>query len=351
MAIIGKTDLDVFRLGLGGIPFMNLSFHQACEVISAAVDGGINFADTAEGYGDSEEKLGFALKPKRDQFIIATKSPTTDGQAMRKAIDQSLARLGTDYIDIYQIQTLTSLPAVLAPSGALEALQDAKRAGKIRYIGVTGHRASVLVDAIKTGQFDTVQAPINIVDRESEQELLPLAKELGLGVLGMKPICGGTLDNPVLGLKFCLNSIADVIFCGMKSVAEVEENLATVNSFKPLTALEEDELLAEASQLGKQFCRRCEYCLPCPEGLIIPKILWLANYKHRYPEREIWTEDEYVYLDKLATDCLECGECEEKCPYDLPIRQMLRDAHVELSPTPKQVMKRRFNKVVRRFRG
>ncbi len=352
MARLGRTNLEIYQMGLGGIPLIKLTAAEAREVIRASLDGGINFADTAEGYGDSEEKLSYALEGARDRFVIASKSPCRDARGMENAINQSLTRLRTDYIDLYQVHTLKTqeqLDKVLAPGGALEALKKAQTAGKIRYIGVTGHRPSMLTRAIRTGEFDTVMPPINVVDREAEEELMPLAKEMDIGIIAMKPVCGGTLDDPALGIRFCLNSPADAVLVGMKSVAEVEANLKTAREFRPLSPAEEDELLENASQLGNTFCRRCEYCQPCPQGINIPKILWLANYHRRYADRDPWTEDEYCSLGATAADCQECGECEEQCPYELPIRQMLKDADAELTPPAKLVAKRKIKQVVKKI--
>ena len=331
---------------------MKLPEQEAREVIAASLAGGINFADTAVGYGDSETKLSSAFRLGREKFIMATKSPSRTAKEMAKSIDQSLSRLQTDYIDIYQVHALQSteqLQKVLAPGGALEALKKAQQAGKVRFIGITGHRPSSLVEAIKTGEFDTVMAPINVVDRESEEELLPLARKMDVGIIAMKPVCGGTLDDAALGIRFCLNSITDSVLVGMKSVSEVKANLQTANDFQPLSEAESDELLENASQLGSTFCRRCEYCQPCPEGIVIPRILWLANYHRRYASRDPWTEDEYLAMNPSVADCQECGECEDKCPYDLPIRQMLKDAELELTPDSKVVAKRKVKEIVKRM--
>lgn len=352
MTRLGRTNLNVFKLGLGGIPLIKLTSAEARDVIRASLDGGINFADTAETYGDSEEKLSLALQGDRGKFIIASKSPWRDAVGMENAINQSLSRLRTDYIDLYQVHALKTaeqLNKILAPGGAMEALKKAQTAGKIRYIGVTGHRPSVLVQAVKTGEFDTVMPPINVVDREAEEQLMPLAKEMDVGIIAMKPVCGGTLDDPALGIRFCLNSPADSVLVGMKSVAEVEVNLKTFREFQPLSQEEEDELLENASQLGNSFCRRCEYCQPCPQGINIPRILWLANYHRRYADRDPWTEDEYRALSATAAACEECGDCEQICPYALPVRQMLKDADHELTPSPGLVAKRRIKRVVKKI--
>ena len=345
MARLGRTNLEVYRLGLGGIPLIKLSHEQAGAVIEAALAGSINFADTAEGYGDSEEKLSRFLGHHRESRIIATKSPERGAPGMARAIDQSLRRLATDYIDLYQVHSLKTaeqLDRVLAPGGALEALKQAQQDGKVRFIGVTGHRPSILAAAVKTGHFDTVMTAINIVDRESEQELLPLARRMDIGIIAMKPVCGGTLDDPRLGIRFCLDSVADAVLVGMKSTAEVESNLETARNFRPLTEAERNELLENASQLGGTFCRRCEYCQPCPEGINIPKILWMANYHRRYASRDPWIEDEYRSLSVTAADCQECGECEEKCPYELPVREMLQEAGNELTPPATLMVKRKL---------
>ncbi|MEK6537053.1 MAG: aldo/keto reductase [Actinomycetota bacterium] len=352
MARLGRTNLDVYKLGLGGIPLQKLSSAEAAAVIQASIEGGINFAETAEGYGDSEEKLSLALKGRRDSFVIATKSPKRSGVEMARAIDQSLARLQTDYIDIYQVHyptTEESLRQVMAPGGALEALKAARASGKIRFIGISGHRPNLLVKALKTGEFDTVQVPINAGHCEARDELLPLAQAMDIGIIAMKPVAGGTLDTPSLGIRFCLDSAADVVLVGMKSVAEVRENLETARIFTPLDPDEQEQLLAEVSQWGDNFCRRCEYCQPCPHGVPIPKILWMSNFYKRDQGNDPWTVEEYASLKVTAAACEECGECEAKCPYELPIRDMLKEADRELRVSSGELAKRRIKKAVKKI--
>ncbi len=351
MARLGRTGLDVYKLGLGGLALQKISNSDAAAVIAASIEGGINFAETAAGYGDSEEKLSVALEGDRSKFVIATKSPQRSGEGMAAAIDQSLARLRTDYIDIYQVHYPTtdeSLRQVLAPGGALEALKQARSDGKIRFIGVSGHRPALLAKALRTGEFDTVQVPINAGHCEAREELLPLAREMDIGIIAMKPIAGGTLDTPSLGIRFCMDSDADVVLVGMKNVDEVRENLATARNFVPLDAGEEEQLLAEVSQWGTNFCRRCEYCQPCPHDVQIPKILWMSNFYKR-DRHDPWTEEEYGSLAVTAADCQECGECEEKCPYELPIRDMLKEADRELRVTGGDKAKRKLKRAVKKI--
>ncbi|MEK7816671.1 MAG: aldo/keto reductase [Actinomycetota bacterium] len=348
---MGRTELEVFRLGLGGIPLMRMPEADARVVIDAARGGGINFAETAEGYGDSEQKLSWALRQGREDFVIASKSMERSAAGMARAIEQSLARLQTGYLDIYQlhsIKTEAELAEVFGPGGAMQALKDARREGKVRFIGISGHRPAVLKKCLETGEFDTVQVPLNVVDREAEPELLPYAAANDIGIIAMKPVCGGTLDDAALGIRFCLNTVADLVLVGMKSEAEVAANLETVRNFKPLSEDEEESLLFQASQLGEQFCRQCDYCQPCPNSVPIPRILWLSNYHRRYGERDPWTEEDYRALPVDATGCQECGECEQKCPYDLPIRNMLKESHRELAPGMQVAAKRKIKKAAKK---
>jgi len=351
MARLGKTNLDVYPLGLGGIPFQNLSWEESAEVISASIDGGINFAETAAGYGDSEEKLSLTLKHGRDKFVIASKSPDRSKEGMRSAIDQSLLRLQTDYIDIYQVHNLMtkdSYQRVIAPGGALEALTEARDAGKIRFIGISSHRPSLLVDVLKTGQFETVQVPLNPGHCEAREQLIPMARDMDIGIIAMKPIAGGAIDTPSLGIRYSLGSDANVVLVGMKNAAEVRANLETVEGFKPLSEEEEEQLLTEVSQWGDNFCRRCEYCQPCPHGVEIPKLLWMSNFYKRFGAHDPWPVEEYASLEITAADCQECGECEEKCPYELPIRDMLKEVDRELRMTRSLRVKRKLKSAIKR---
>src|SRR5665811_983273 len=172
---------------------------------------------------------------------------------------------------------------------------------------------------------------------------------MDIGIIAMKPIAGGTLDTPALGIRFCLDSAADVVLVGMKNVAEVKENLETARNFTPLDLEEEEQLLAEVSQWGDNFCRRCEYCQPCPQGVSIPKILWMSNFYKRDQGNDPWPVEEYASLKVTAAACEDCGECEAICPYELPIRGMLKEADLELRISSGELVKKRIKKVVKKI--
>lgn len=330
----GKTGLSVGVLGIGGIPIQRVTVDVAGQVIDAALKAGVNFLDSARGYTDSEEKFGHALKGKRDDFVIATKSMARDAAGMRADIEISLRNFQTDHIDLYQLHNLSTkqdLERVLGPGGAMEALQQAVQAGQVRHIGVTGHNYEVLQQAVETGLFASVQVPINAVERQFVP-VLQAAKKRGMGTIAMKPLAGGSFRRADLALRQLLGEpLVDVLIPGVDSVEQLRQNAGLANNYQPLSAEEEQILAEEVQSLGKSFCRRCEYCLPCPEGIRIPQVFILEGYVTRYNLAE-WAQGRYAAMDSNAATCAECGLCESRCPYQLPIRDMLKRAHSHLQP-------------------
>lgn len=330
--ILGRTGLEVSVIGMGGIPIQRVDKKEANLLIKAAIEKGINFFDTARAYTDSEEKFGAGFSGHTGQ-IVATKSMARDKEAMSKDVETSLHNLGVKSIDIFQLHNVKdeqALQKVLAPEGALTALKQAQNEGKIRFIGITGHIPKILVQALKTGEFDTVQFPYNPVEREAEQELIPLAQEMNVGMIAMKPLAGGAFKNSSAAIRFILNSPVTTVIPGIDSLAHVEVNASLGYQLTPLTAREKLQLEQEVAELGNRFCRRCEYCQPCPQGIDIPMIFLLDGYWTRYGLQD-WAVDRYKPLTNKASACIDCGLCEEKCPYSLPIRQMLKESgqHLE----------------------
>lgn len=330
---LGRTDLKVSVIGMGGIPVQRVSTPQAAEVIKTAILEGINFFDSARAYSDSEDKMGQALAGCRKQVIIATKSMARSREDMAIDIEFSLQSLRTDYIDIYQLHNVKdegTLEIVLSGRGALTALKKAREQGKVRYIGITGHIPAVLVKAVRTGEFDTVQFPLNPLEAEGTRELVPLAREMNLGTIAMKPFAGGAIRNRVSALKFILEQGVSSAIPGMDEIRQVHENAGAGKKGALLTETEKRALFEEVASLDGNLCRRCEYCRPCPKGIDIPLIFLLDGYWTRYGLQE-WAADRYKPLGVKASECAGCGECEIKCPYGLPIRNMLSEAarHLE----------------------
>lgn len=324
---LGKTGLKISRLGFGGIPIQRVDATATRELIKVMAEKGINYIDTARGYTVSESYLGEALEGYRDKFILATKSMARDKDGMAADIETSLRNLRTDYIDIYQVHnpSLEQLEQVIAPGGALEALMEAKEAGKIGHIGLTGHSLELFEKAVDLPWVETFMFPYNIVERQGE-ELMKKCTENNIGFIVMKPLAGGAIEDANLALRFiCANPDVSVVIPGMYDLMEIDMNLEAVEDASPLSEEELKKMDEIREQLGSNFCRRCNYCQPCSVGINISSVFLLQGYLDRYG-LEDWARTRYDGLDVKAGACVECGACEPRCPYQLPIREMLKEA-------------------------
>ena len=326
-SVLGKTGLKISRMGFGGIPIQKIDAQGTKKLMRGLLDAGINYIDTARGYTVSEEYLGFALEGIRQHFVLATKSMSRDREAMAKDIETSLRNLRTDYIDLYQVHNpgLADLEKVCAPGGALEALTAAKNAGKIGHLGVTVHTLEVFEKALELPWVETIMFPYNIVETQGES-LIHRCAEKNIGFICMKPLAGGAIDDATLALRFILqNPDISVVIPGMAEEAELTQNIAAVCDTSPLTQEEMEKIQAIRDSLGTEFCRRCNYCAPCTVGVPISAVFLMEGYLARYG-LEDWARARYNGLAKTASDCIGCGVCETRCPYNLPIREMLKRA-------------------------
>ncbi len=323
--ILGKTGLEITRMGFGGIPIQRIDKEGTKEIIHALRAEGVNFIDTARAYSVSEEYLGYALKGIRQDFVLASKSMSRTKEAMAADIDTSLKLLGTDYIDLYQIHNPSpaNLEQVVAPGGALEALQEAKAVGKIGHIGITLHTAPLFEKALEMDWVETIMFPYNLVETQGE-ELIAACKEKNIGFICMKPLGGGAIDDADLAMKFIVNNPnVTVVIPGMASLKEVEQNVRAVNAGGELTEEDRKKIDEIRNSLGTEFCRRCNYCNPCTVGITIYGQFLFEGYYTRYNLKQ-WATARYNAQVKKASDCIECGVCEERCPYNLPIREMMK---------------------------
>lgn len=329
---LGRTGMEVTCIGFGALPIQRCTMEEAGEVLHAALDSGINFIDSARAYTDSEEKIGRHISARRSEYYLATKSAKRTKEGMAGDIDTSLRLMKTDHIDLYQIHNIKhrgEFDQAMGPGGALEALKEAQKAGKIRFIGITGHNYDLLVEGIQTNEFSTVQAPFNAVEPKPLERLFPLAKEMDIGRIVMKPLGGGQLENRVLALRYILGHDITVAIPGMDHPDHIRENLSAAEPFTPLSAAEKAVLDAEVAELGKNFCRRCGYCMPCPQGIDIPLTFIIHLQYTRYGMKTAGAA-KYEALPSKASACIECGACEAKCPYDLPIRERLKQIAQEM---------------------
>jgi predicted aldo/keto reductase-like oxidoreductase len=325
---LGRTGYQVSRISFGALPIQKLSLDDATSLLREALQRGVTYIDSAIGYGDSEEKIGRALQGlDRDGVIFATKSMARDAAGIQEHVALSRRRMGVERIHNYQLHAINDyqlLEQVLAPGGALEGLQRARDRGEIAHISITGHRPDVLVDALKTGEFATVQAPYNFIELAAADELFPVARQLDVGIIIMKPLGGGMLAKARLAIGYILQQLQDALqIPGFETLAELDEIIAIDAAATPLSATELAEIDEIKAELGTAFCRRCNYCGPCPQEIYIPTGMIMHTLLKRAGTNffvDSWGKD---LLPKVAT-CRECGVCEPRCPYELPIRQILK---------------------------
>jgi len=324
---LGKTGLKVSRVGIGGIPIQRPPINEAIKVIHRALDLDINLIDTSIGYGDSELRIGQALKGRRDQAIIATKGSWRGAQATAATIEGSLQRLQVDQIDLWQfhnIPTPTEWDRFIADGGSLDAAHKAQDQGKILHLGFSTHNLDVALLGVESGLFETVQFPFDFISDEAAPRLIPLTEKHNVGFIGMKPFAGGNITDARLAIGWLLGYPTVVPDPGVERVQEVEEIVDIVNHPPRLDEADLQQIDAIKDELGKRFCRQCLYCMPCPHGVNI----WMTNITRKM--HRLWPEEEFFKIIaeplKSAESCVGCGECEAKCPYGLPIREMIQDS-------------------------
>lgn len=329
---LGKTGLMVSRIGFGGIPIQRLSEAEAVAVVKGCLDLGVTFIDTANSYTTSEGYIGKAIAGRREGLVLATKSTSRDPEKLAEHIDLSLERLGVDTIDLYQfhaVNNLDDLARVTDPQGLMAVMQEAKRAGKIRHIGISCHTMEAAKQAVKSGLFETLMFPFNFIAHEAE-EVINLATEHDVGFIGMKPMAGGMLENASLAFKYVLQFPTTVPLVGIEKTQQIEEIVGILSGPLELTAADRIEMQRVSEELGRRFCHRCDYCQPCPEEISISMVMVLPNMLQRMSEQMLFHPESFgARVVSRAEGCSKCGECETRCPYELPIRDMI-DEHVHL---------------------
>ena len=261
---LGKTGITVNKNGFGSLPIQRVSMEEAKTILRRAYDGGIQFFDTARGYTDSEEKLGAALSDVRHHIFISTKTFARTGQDFLKDLDTSLRTLKTDYVDIIQFHNPSFCPRPGGEDGLYDAAVAARKAGKVRFIGITNHRLPVAQEAADSGLYATLQFPFSYLASEKDMALAQSAASAGMGFIAMKALSGGLITNSAAAYAWLARYPHVLPIWGIQRMGELEEFLSYIQSPPVLTAALEAVVQKDRAELAGNFCRGCGYCMPCP---------------------------------------------------------------------------------------
>jgi predicted aldo/keto reductase-like oxidoreductase len=325
--ILGSTGIEAVRLGFGGIPIQRVAETEAIEVVKYALEKGMNFIDTSRMYTTSETRIGKALKETDRKAAIATKSFNRSADGIQKDVEKSLQELQREYIDLYQCHGISSeeeYRLITAPGGALAGLQKAKEQGLIGHIGITSHSLDLLEKVVEEGLFETVMVCLSFLEPAARERVIPKAREKKIGIIAMKPFSGGVIESAEVALKWVFAFPDILVLAGVEDKHRIDQNWQVFQGGYALTAEEEQKLLEISKEFDRKFCRRCDYCLPCPVEIPIQFIMGVRSLVKRAGPAILQSPMLAKTLEKAA-GCTECGDCMERCPYELPIPEVIKE--------------------------
>ena len=323
---LGRTNLIVTKLGWGGIPIQRVGECEAVSVIQAVIEMGVDLLDTARAYTNSEHRIGLALQRIDRPVILSTKSLIRTAKIYND-VHESLKQMKVKKIHIYHLHGVSNFEdyeKIMAPGGAYEGLIHAREKGLIDHIGITSHNLNVLEKAIGDGYFDVIMACHSFLEPDAAQKVFPFAKGKDIGILARKPFSGGVIEEAGPALRFVLSTPNVVPIPGSETLEKARENWEIFTKGYSLTEKDKERIDAIREDFHQQFCRRCDYCQPCTEKINIQFAVGLKTIIKRFGPhvQELkWMID----LIEKARNCSECGVCLPRCPYQLPIREMISD--------------------------
>ena len=321
--LLGKTGLKVTKTSMGCLPVQRCDKDYAVKLLQAAYDGGIRYFDTANAYTDSEEKIGLALRDVRDDIVLSTKSADRTKEGVIKHIELSLQRMKTDYIDLFQFHNVPEMPDPNDPNGAYAGAMEAKHRGWIRHIGFSSHRVNVAEECIASGYFETCQFPFSYISSERDLALAVKCKDKGMGYIAMKGLAGGLLTNARACYAF-MNTYDNVVpIWGIQKMEELEQWLALSQEDPEMDEDLSKFIRKERQELAGTFCRSCGYCMPCTVGIEIRNCARMNMLLRRSPWQQYMTKEWYNKMQKI-NDCVGCGLCASRCPYQLDTPNLLK---------------------------
>jgi predicted aldo/keto reductase-like oxidoreductase len=323
----GRTNLEVTRLGWGGIPIQRISEDEAVGVVKAVIAMGVDLLDTARGYTTSEHRIGLALKQAGRRVVLSTKSFERTARIYEDVLE-SLKALDVGRIDIYNLHDVSSMgdyEKVIAGEGAYVGLTRARHEGLIDHIGLSSHNLDVLERVLSDGFFDVIMTCYSFLEPDAESRIFPKARSKDIGVMAMKPFSGGVIEHAGTALRYVLSAPDIVPIPGSETVRKAKENWDVfAGGNHALTEEDKARIEAVKREFSRQFCRRCDYCQPCTQQIPIQVVLGMKTVLKRLgpQSREAgWVRG----VIEKARECTECGECLPRCPYDLPIPDLIKE--------------------------
>lgn len=352
----GTTGMHVSRIGFGAMRFDSIDDEDACAaMVKLAYDKGINYFDTAPGYfeGKSEERLGLAFKDmtaSRDErpFYVSTKSNKGEPGEIRKDLEESLGRMGLDHVDVFHMWWVVRPEwyRERKAQGALKEFSRLKEEGLARHIALSSHmKGDECAEVLADYDFEGVLMGYSAMNFRFRERALDAAASANRGVVAMNPLGGGIIpkhadrfeflrtkeDETVVqaALRFLLNDDrVTVALVGFGNADHIEEAVAAVEAHEPIPQEVVEDIRSKLNQSLDRMCTGCGYCLPCPQGLQLPRLMQSYNELvfDEGPARLIdsmkWG---YDVIDEPLDSCTECGACEEKCTQKLPITDRLKE--------------------------
>ena len=324
--VLGKTGLEIVRMGFGGIPIQRVDEETAIDTVRHAIENGVDYIDTARAYTTSEERIGKALESAAKSVVMSSKSQSRSADGMRADIETSLENLRRDHIELYQchfIKNEDDYQSIISKDGALTGLLRAKDEGLIGHIGITSHSIDLLEHVLDDDIFETIMVCFSFLEPAAREKVIPKAIEKNVGIIAMKSFSGGVLSNPELALKYVLSHPGIVIIPGVETADLFDLNWRVFNGGYQLNHEEEKAIEQARRKYDKMFCRRCDYCQPCSEEIPIQAILGMRFAIKRFGDAFLETDWFRNSVEK-AHLCAECGECVDRCPYELPIPELIK---------------------------
>lgn len=320
---LGSTGITVPQNAFGALPIQRVSTEMAVKLLRRAYEGGMRFFDTARAYSDSEVKVGEAFDGMREKVFIATKTGAKTPEEIRSQLEISLKNLRTDYIDIYQFHCADQCYRPGDGTGMYECMEELKKEGKIRHIGITAHKLYIAEEAIESGLYETLQYPFSYLSSEKELALVKKCKEANMGFIAMKGLAGGLINRSEAAMAFMTQFDNVLPIWGIQKEKELEEWLAFMEETPAMTEELRTYIEKEQKELTGEFCRGCGYCMPCPAGIMINQCARMSLMLRRAPSKAWLTPEMQAEMKKIE-GCLHCNQCMSKCPYELNTPELLQ---------------------------